>query len=125
MVAMRCALVEWGRWNEVLIMTYAEFGRRPRENESNGTDHGTVAPHFVIGGRVNGGLAGQPGEDLLIDFQEIVLVVENENLLACDHVVCAPAAMGWRPFRAGQSPRHGPGGGPLARDDGRRGTTRS
>ena len=25
-------------------MTYAEFGRRPQENQSNGTDHGTAAP---------------------------------------------------------------------------------
>jgi uncharacterized protein (DUF1501 family) len=60
MVAMQAALVELGRWNETLVMTYAEFGRRPRENESNGTDHGTVAPHFVTGGRVRGGLYGVP-----------------------------------------------------------------
>ncbi|WP_233829894.1 DUF1501 domain-containing protein [Paraburkholderia sp. ZP32-5] len=56
--AMRSALVELGRWNDTLVMTYAEFGRRPRENQSNGTDHGTVAPHFVAGGRVQGGLYG-------------------------------------------------------------------
>ena len=58
--AMRSALIELGRWDETLIMTYAEFGRRPRENESNGTDHGTVAPHFIAGGRVRGGLYGAP-----------------------------------------------------------------
>ncbi|NUY02203.1 DUF1501 domain-containing protein [Paraburkholderia youngii] len=60
MVAMQAALVELGRWNDTLVMTYAEFGRRPRENESNGTDHGTVAPHFVTGGRVRGDLYGVP-----------------------------------------------------------------
>lgn len=60
LAAMRSALIELGRWNDTLIMTYAEFGRRPRENESNGTDHGTVAPHFVAGGRVRGGLYGVP-----------------------------------------------------------------
>jgi uncharacterized protein (DUF1501 family) len=59
-VAMKSALVELGRWNETLVMTYAEFGRRPRENQSRGTDHGTVAPHFVMGGRVRGGLYGVP-----------------------------------------------------------------
>ncbi|WP_144143417.1 DUF1501 domain-containing protein [Paraburkholderia sp. BCC1884] len=58
--SMKSALVELGRWDETLIMTYAEFGRRPRENQSNGTDHGTVAPHFVMGGRVRGGLYGVP-----------------------------------------------------------------
>jgi uncharacterized protein (DUF1501 family) len=57
-VAMKSALVELGRWNQTVVMTYAEFGRRPRENQSQGTDHGTVAPHFVMGGRVRGGLYG-------------------------------------------------------------------
>ncbi|BEH30067.1 hypothetical protein GTC054_12830 [Burkholderia pseudomallei] len=60
LVAMRSALIELGRWNNTLVMTYAEFGRRARENQSNGTDHGTAAPHFVMGGRVRGGLYGAP-----------------------------------------------------------------
>ncbi|CAB3782434.1 hypothetical protein LMG28614_01455 [Paraburkholderia ultramafica] len=60
LASMRSALVELGRWDDTLVMTYAEFGRRPRENQSNGTDHGTVAPHFVMGGRVRGGLYGVP-----------------------------------------------------------------
>ncbi|MDR6408220.1 DUF1501 domain-containing protein [Paraburkholderia terricola] len=60
--SMKSALVELGRWDDTLVMTYAEFGRRPRENQSNGTDHGTVAPHFVTGGRVRGGLYGVPPE---------------------------------------------------------------
>jgi uncharacterized protein (DUF1501 family) len=60
LVSMKSALVELGRWDNALVMTYAEFGRRPRENQSNGTDHGTVAPHFVTGGRVRGGLYGVP-----------------------------------------------------------------
>jgi uncharacterized protein (DUF1501 family) len=60
LMSMKSALVELGRWDDTLVMTYAEFGRRPRENQSNGTDHGTVAPHFVMGGRVRGGLYGVP-----------------------------------------------------------------
>ena len=54
------ALIEIGRWDSTLIMTYAEFGRRPRENRSNGTDHGTANAHFLLGGRVKGGLYGPP-----------------------------------------------------------------
>lgn len=83
--SMKSALVELGRWNETLVMTYAEFGRRPRENQSNGTDHGTVAPHFVMGGRVRGGLYGVPpvlarldGNGNLpvgIDFQQLYATV--------------------------------------------------
>lgn len=56
--ALRAALIEAKRWDSTLILTYAEFGRRPKENQSAGTDHGTVAPHFVMGGKVKGGLYG-------------------------------------------------------------------
>ncbi len=40
-------------------MTYSEFGRRPKENMSLGTDHGTANAHFMMGGKVKGGLFGQ------------------------------------------------------------------
>ncbi len=55
-----------GLWERVLVMTYAEFGRRVAENGSLGTDHGTAAPHFLLGGRVRGGLYGEqpPLDDL-------------------------------------------------------------
>lgn len=43
---------------QVLTMTFSEFGRRPSENESRGTDHGTAAPLFVMGSRVKAGLHG-------------------------------------------------------------------
>jgi uncharacterized protein (DUF1501 family) len=59
LLALKGALGELGRWNDTLVMSYAEFGRRPKENQSNGTDHGTAAPHFVLGGRVRGGLYGE------------------------------------------------------------------
>ncbi|MDB5804479.1 MAG: Twin-arginine translocation pathway signal sequence protein [Betaproteobacteria bacterium] len=59
LVALQASLQEIGRWNNTLVMTYSEFGRRPRENQSGGTDHGTAAPQFVMGGRVKGGLYGQ------------------------------------------------------------------
>jgi len=84
-VALKGALEELGRWNETLMLTYAEFGRRPRENLSNGTDHGTASAHFVLGGRVAGGLYGeQPSLDTLsadgnpayaIDFRSVYATV--------------------------------------------------
>jgi uncharacterized protein (DUF1501 family) len=46
------------RANDTMIMTFSEFGRRVKENGSQGTDHGTAEPMFLIGGRVNGGLYG-------------------------------------------------------------------
>lgn len=57
--ALKSALIEIARWDSTLVMTYAEFGRRPQENNSMGTDHGTASAHFAAGGRVRGGLYGQ------------------------------------------------------------------
>ena len=34
---------------QVVIMAYSEFGRRVAENRSQGTDHGTAGPVFVVG----------------------------------------------------------------------------
>ncbi|TWT05626.1 DUF1501 domain-containing protein [Reyranella sp. CPCC 100927] len=51
-------LIAAGLWKDVLVMTYSEFGRRVKPNASAGTDHGTAAPHFMMGGLVKGGLHG-------------------------------------------------------------------
>jgi uncharacterized protein (DUF1501 family) len=85
LAALKAALTELGRWDDTLIATYAEFGRRPRENQSAGTDHGTAAAHFVLGGRIKGGLYGQrPALDRLdgngnlpfaVDFRDIYATV--------------------------------------------------
>ena len=84
-VALKSALVELERWNDTLVLTYAEFGRRPKENLSNGSDHGTASVHFALGGRVAGGLYGeQPPLDRLsgdgntgyaIDFRSVYATV--------------------------------------------------
>jgi uncharacterized protein (DUF1501 family) len=58
LAALRAALEEAGRWDTTVVATYSEFGRRARENQSNGTDHGTASAHFVMGGRVKGGFYG-------------------------------------------------------------------
>ena len=55
---LRRALKQSGHWENTLIMTYSEFGRRAKENESGGTDHGTAAPHFLMSGSLEGGLWG-------------------------------------------------------------------
>lgn len=85
LVALRSALMEIGRWRGALVMTYAEFGRRPRENLSRGTDHGTANAHFVLGGRVRGGfyglvpaLSGLDGNGNLpfaVDFRDLYATV--------------------------------------------------
>lgn len=52
----------------VTVLVYSEFGRRVALNGSNGTDHGTAAPVFVVGRRVRGGFHGeQPSLTDLVD----------------------------------------------------------
>jgi uncharacterized protein (DUF1501 family) len=57
--AFHADLTAYGMADRVLIATWSEFGRRPQENASGGTDHGTAAPVFLIGDPVKGGLYGQ------------------------------------------------------------------
>jgi uncharacterized protein (DUF1501 family) len=52
-------LTAYGMADRVMIATWSEFGRRPKENASGGTDHGTASPVFLIGDGVKGGLYGE------------------------------------------------------------------
>jgi uncharacterized protein (DUF1501 family) len=45
--------------DRVMIATWSEFGRRPKENASAGTDHGAAAPLILIGNPLKGGTYGQ------------------------------------------------------------------
>jgi uncharacterized protein (DUF1501 family) len=47
-----------GHKDRLLVMTFSEFGRRAKENGSKGTDHGSAAPMFLLGGKVKGGVVG-------------------------------------------------------------------
>ncbi|WP_298120047.1 DUF1501 domain-containing protein [Flavobacterium sp.] len=42
----------------VTLVVFSEFGRRVKDN-GNGTDHGTAAPMFIIGGNTKGTIVGQ------------------------------------------------------------------
>lgn len=39
-----------GKWNDVLVATFSEFGRRVSQNASGGTDHGTANNMLFLGG---------------------------------------------------------------------------
>ncbi|MFZ4786183.1 MAG: DUF1501 domain-containing protein, partial [Flavobacteriales bacterium] len=57
--ALRSDLKATGRWNDVAILTFSEFGRRVSENAGKGTDHGTAGVSFILGGNIkNPGLYG-------------------------------------------------------------------
>jgi uncharacterized protein (DUF1501 family) len=51
-----------GLADRVLVHVWSEFGRRAKENGSNGTDHGAAGTGFLVGSRVNGTMIGEfPG----------------------------------------------------------------
>ena len=39
-----------GKWSDVLVATFSEFGRRVSQNASGGTDHGTANNMLFLGG---------------------------------------------------------------------------
>ena len=62
-----------GLLDRILIITTSEFGRRVYENGSGGTDHGTSAPLFIFGSKINSGIYGVDP-----DFNQLD---ENDNPL--------------------------------------------
>ncbi|MBC7958218.1 MAG: DUF1501 domain-containing protein [Cytophagales bacterium] len=83
LVALRAGLVEAGAWERSLVVTYSEFGRRARQNQSGGTDHGTAAPHFVLGGAVRGGVVGtMPDLDRLDATQNLLHTADFRQVYA-------------------------------------------
>ena len=78
-----------GHKDRLLIMTFSEFGRRAKENGSRGTDHGSAAPMFLVGGKVKGGIVGKhpsltdiPMSNLLhhTDFRQVYATVMDQWL---------------------------------------------
>jgi len=56
------------RSRDVVVLVYSEFGRRVVGNASQGTDHGSSGPVFVIGDKIKGGFYGdQPSLAKLVD----------------------------------------------------------
>jgi uncharacterized protein (DUF1501 family) len=82
LAALKSALIEIDRWNATLLLTYAEFGRRPQENQSMGTDHGTASAHLVAGGRVRGGLYGDAPQLAALEGGNLRYSVDFRRLYA-------------------------------------------
>jgi uncharacterized protein (DUF1501 family) len=63
LAALRAGLVTSGTWARTVVVVATEFGREVAVNGTQGTDHGTGAATFVLGGAVAGGrvIADWPG----------------------------------------------------------------
>lgn len=80
--AFATILKRMGRWDDVVVVTYSEFGRRAYENGSLGTDHGTAAPVIVTGGAVAGGLNGARPSLVNLDAGDLRFTTDYRQLYA-------------------------------------------
>jgi uncharacterized protein (DUF1501 family) len=70
LLAFQRDLEQRGLADRVVVQVWSEFGRRAKENGSQGTDHGAGGVGFLIGSRVKGGMIGEyPGLQSGLDSQ--------------------------------------------------------
>lgn len=56
--------------DRVLTLVWSEFGRRPEENGSRGTDHGAAGTALLMGTRANGQMVGQAADLSHLDHDD-------------------------------------------------------
>lgn len=86
-----------GRFNDVLLFTFSEFGRRVSQNASGGTDHGTANSMFMVsGGLKQKGLINELPDlsdlnegDLkhTVDFKNVYATILKKWLNADDELI--------------------------------------
>ena len=68
--------------DRVVVLAFSEFGRRVKENDSLGTDHGAAAPVILAGARTAGGLIGA-GPDLSdLDNGDVKMKIDLRQIYA-------------------------------------------
>lgn len=82
-----------GRWNDLLVMAFSEFGRRVEQNASRGTDHGAGSNLYLLGGSLKKPGFYNDGPDLAhldrgdvkfsVDFRRVYATI-LENWLCTD-----------------------------------------
>ncbi|SFF52886.1 DUF1501 domain-containing protein [Thermoflexibacter ruber] len=71
------------KMNQVMIMTFSEFGRRVAQNGSNGTDHGTANNLFIINGNLKKAGFYNPAPDLTdLDEGDLKYQIDFRNIYA-------------------------------------------
>ena len=100
--AFTADLKDNNRFNDTLLMTFSEFGRRVAQNASGGTDHGTANNMFLIGGALKQkgvlntmpNLADLQDGDLrhTVDFRDVYGTVLHNWLQADDEKILGYAA---------------------------------
>lgn len=87
-----------GSYDDTLILTFSEFGRRVEQNAANGTDHGAANNLFIIGKNLKKAGFYNPLADLrkldengdikyTIDFRSVYATILNNWLAADDKAI--------------------------------------
>ena len=72
-----------GSQDRVLIELWSEFGRRPEENGSLGTDHGAAGCAFVVGSKAKGEMVGEFPGLAQLDQNDNVRVTSDFRAMYC------------------------------------------
>jgi uncharacterized protein (DUF1501 family) len=84
LAAFQQDLERQGLDQQVLTMTFSEFGRRPYENAAQGTDHGTAAPLFMMGSalKAKDGLIGDAPDLHIPDRGDLTYKIDFRQVYA-------------------------------------------
>jgi uncharacterized protein (DUF1501 family) len=95
--ALTKELKQNNRFQDIVIVTFSEFGRRVAQNASGGTDHGTANNMFIIGGGLKQQGLLNDGPDLTnlnegdlayrVDFKSVYATLLNKWLEADDAAI--------------------------------------
>ncbi len=76
-------LAAHGKADDVLVLTWSEFGRRVESNANDGTDHGSASVLFALGNGVQRGLYGdQPSLTQLVDKGNLSFTTDFRSVYA-------------------------------------------
>ena len=82
-LAFQRDLEKRGLADRVLIEMWSEFGRRPEENASLGTDHGAAGCAFVVGSKAKGEMVGEFPGLAQLDQNDNVRVTSDFRAMYC------------------------------------------
>lgn len=71
------------KWDDSLLFTFSEFGRRVEENASGGTDHGTAGNVFLFGGKLKKkGIVNEAPDLMNLDEGDLKYHLDFRNIYA-------------------------------------------
>ncbi len=80
--AFQNRLAELGLADKVVTMVYSEFGRRPAQNASGGTDHGSAGPVLVLSPAVRAGFHGAHPDLETLNNGNLIYTVDFRSVYA-------------------------------------------